>query len=96
MTAAGVTPKPARCAADLGVELAKPAVIVAHPVHLVDDDHDLAHAEKMQQIAVPPRLLAHAFGGIDDEQRRIGLRRAGDHVAQELGMAGRIDQDEVA
>ncbi len=82
--------------ADLGVELAKPAVVVAHPVHLVDDDDDLAHAEQVQQVAVPPRLLAHAFGGVDDQQRRIGLGRAGDHVAQELGVAGRIDQDEIA
>ena len=30
------------------------------------------------------------------QQRGIGLRRAGDHVAQELGVARRVDQDDVA
>ncbi len=30
-------------------------------VHLVDDDRDLPDAEQMQQIAVPPGLVAHAF-----------------------------------
>ena len=96
ITAAGLTPRPPRWRADLGIDLAEPAVVIAHPVHLVDDDHDLTHAEQMQEIAVPPRLLAHALGRVDDQQRGIGLGRAGDHVAQELGMAGRVDQDEIA
>ncbi len=65
-------------------------------VHLVDDDRDLLHAEQMQQITVPPGLVAHAFERVDDQHRAIGLRGAGDHVAQEFGMAGRVDQHDVA
>ena len=65
-------------------------------VHLVDDDRDLLHAEQVQQIAVPPGLVAHAFERVDDQHRAVGLRGAGDHVAQEFGMAGRVDQHDVA
>ena len=65
-------------------------------VHLIDDDRDLANAQKMQQIAVPAGLIAHAFGGVDDQHRRIGLRSAGDHVAQEFRVARRIDQHDFA
>ena len=65
-------------------------------IHLVDDDRDLADAEQMQQIAVPAGLVAHAFGGVDDQHRGIGLRGAGDHVAQEFRVARRIDQHDLA
>ncbi len=66
------------------------------PVHLVDDNSDLFDAEQMQQIAVAPRLVAHAFQRIDDQHGAVGLRSAGDHVAQEFGVTGRIDQHHVA
>ena len=65
-------------------------------VHLVDDDRDLLDAEQMQQIAVAPGLVAHAFQRVDDQHRGVGLRGAGDHVAQEFGVAGRVDQHDVA
>ena len=81
---------------DLRLDRVEPARVEIDAVHLVDDDRDLMDAEQMQQIAVAARLLAHAFGGIDDQQGRIGLRRAGDHVAQELGVARRVDQHDVA
>ncbi len=42
------------------------------------------------------RIVAHAFARVDDEQRRLGARGAGDHVAQELGVAGGIEQEVVA
>jgi hypothetical protein len=66
------------------------------PVHLVDDDGDMLDAEQMQQIAVTPGLVAHAFQRVDDQQRGIGLRGAGDHVAQELGVTGGVDHHHVA
>ena len=50
----------------------------------------------MQQITVPPRLLAHPFRGVDQQQRGIGLRRAGHHVAQKFLMPRRVDQHIVA
>ena len=70
--------------------------IEAHAIHLVDRDRDLTHAQQVQEIAVPARLVAHAFGRVDDQQGGIGLRGAGDHVAQELGVSGRVDQHDVA
>ena len=66
------------------------------PVHLVDDHGDLFDAEKMQQIAVAPGLVAHALQRVDDQHGAVRLRGAGDHVAQEFGVAGRVDQHHVA
>ena len=50
----------------------------------------------MQQIAVAAGLVAHAFQRVDDQHRAVGLRGAGDHVAQEFRVAGRVDQHDVA
>ena len=80
----------------LGADLLKSRRAEVDPVHLVDDDGDLLDAEQMQQIAVAPGLVAHAFQRVDDQQRGVRLRGAGDHVAQEFGVAGRIDQHHVA
>ena len=96
MTAVGVSPRPARCAAISASISLKRTGIEADAVHLVDDDRHLADAEQMQEIAVAARLIAHAFGRIDDQQGGVGLRRAGDHVAEKLGVTGRVDQDDVA
>ena len=43
-----------------------------------------------------PRLVANALERIDDQDRRVGLCRAGDHVAKEFGMAGSVDQNNIA
>ncbi len=63
-----------------------------HHVHLGDGDGDLADAQQMQQIAVPPRLVGHALDRVDHHQRGGAVGRAGDHVAQEGAMARRVDQ----
>ena len=39
-------------------------------VHLVDDDGDLLDAQQMQQIAVTPGLVAHAFQRVDNQAPR--------------------------
>ena len=65
-------------------------------VHLVDDHGDLFDAKQMQEIAVAPGLVAHAFQRVDDQNRTVRLRGAGDHVAQEFGVTGRVDQHHVA
>ena len=79
----------------LVADLAEPAGAEIDPVHLVDDDRDLLDPQKMQQITVPSGLVAHAFQRVDDQDRAVGLRGARDHVAQELGVAGRVDQHHV-
>jgi len=81
---------------NLVADLVEPRRAEINPVHLVDHNGDLLDAEQMQQIAVPPGLVAHAFQRVDDQHRAVGLRGAGDHVAQELGVAGRVDQHDVA
>ena len=81
---------------NLGADLVKSRRAEIDPVHLVDDDRDLLDAEKMQQIAVAPGLVAHAFQRVDDQHGAVRLRGAGDHVAQEFGMAGGVDQHHVA
>ena len=65
-------------------------------VHLVDDNGDLLDAQQMQEIAMAAGLVAHAFQRVDDQHGAVGLRGAGDHVAQEFGVAGRVDQHDVA
>ena len=89
-------PQTRKVAADLGLDLAEPRRVEGDAVHLVDDDRDLPHPEQVQEIAVPAGLIAHAFARIDDQHGRVGLRGAGDHVAQKLGVARRIDEDDVA
>ena len=76
MTAVGVTPSPLRWAAISSLDLAESGAgsKSTRSILLIDDRH-LLDAEQMQQIAVPPRLLAHALGGVDNQQRGIGLRR---------------------
>src|SRR3954467_11868319 len=65
-------------------------------IHLVDDDGDLLDAQQMQQIAVTAGLVAHTFPRAYNENRAVGLRGAGDHIAQEFSVTGRIDQHDVA
>jgi hypothetical protein len=81
---------------DRGFDVAESAFLKADAVHLVDDDGDLSNAEEMQQIAVPARLLLHALGHIDDQHGGVGLGSAGDHVAQEFGVAGGVDENDIA
>src|SRR6266851_2342231 len=66
---------------------------VAAAVHLVDGDDDLADAEEVQQEGVAPRLLRQALDHVDDQDRRLRRGGAGQHVLEELDMAGRVDDD---
>ena len=45
---------------------------------------------------VPARLLDHALAGVDQDEREVGGRRARDHVARVLDVAGRVGDDELA
>ena len=69
---------------------------VVDQVHLVHAHDDLADAEHRQDVAVAPAVLAHAFLGVDHQHGGLGARRAGDHVLQELDVAGGVDDDVVA
>ena len=75
----------------LGLDGVEPLLRVAHQVHLVDQHGDLADAQQVEQVAVAPRVLLHAFLGVDHQQRRLGLRGPGHHVLDELLVPRRVD-----
>ncbi len=89
-------PEPGQIGAILLGDRAEAVGAVTDQVHLVDQDRDLAHAQKVEQIAVPVGLLAHALLGVDQQERGLAAGRAGDHVLEEFLVAGRIDDDVVA
>ena len=86
----------AQIAAILLGDRAEAVGAVADQVHLVDHDRDLPDAQQVEQVAVAVGLLAHALLGVDQQQRGLAAGRAGDHVLEELLVAGRIDDDVVA
>ena len=71
-------------------------LVVVDEVHLVDAQHEVRHAEQRREERVPARLLDDAVAGVDEDQREVGGRRAGDHVARVLDVAGRVGDDELA
>ena len=88
---------------ELGRELAELVVdpfehllVVVDEVHLVDAQHEVRDAEQRREERVAPRLLDDAVAGVDEDQREVGGRRAGDHVARVLDVAGGVGDDELA
>src|SRR2546425_758727 len=64
-------------------------------VHLVDRHDELLDPEDLREVDVLLRLRLHAFRGSDDEDRRVRLGRAGDHVLDEIPVARGVDDREV-
>ena len=77
---------------DVGVD----ALVVADEVHLVDRQHEVGHPQQRRQRGVPAGLLDHALAGVDEHQREVGGRGAGDHVAGVLHVARGVGHDERA
>ena len=77
----------------LGFDLVEPGLAVVFQVHFVDQHRDLPDAQQVQEIPVPARILLHAFMRVDQQQRRFGVRRARDHVLEELLVPRRVDDD---
>ena len=65
----------------------KRVLVVVDEVHLVDADDEVRHAEQRHQQAVAAGLLDDAVAGVDEHDRQVGGRRAGDHVARVLDVA---------
>ena len=80
----------------VALDLLERLLRVAHQVHLVDRQHDVADPEQRHEIAVTPGLGEHALAGIDQDHGEIGGRRAGDHVARVLLVPGGVGDDEFA
>ena len=78
------------------LDLLEHGLVVVDEVHLVDAQHEVRHAEQRREERVAPRLLDDALARVDEDQREVGGRRAGDHVARVLHVAGRVGDDELA
>ena len=70
--------------------------VVADQVHLVDGDHDVAHAQQRRDVSMAARLDQHALAGVDQHHGGIGRGCAGGHVARVLLVARRVRNDELA
>ena len=81
---------------ELVADLLEAVSVVVDEVHLVDADDEVGHAEQRHQQAVPAGLLEDAVAGVDEHDRQVGRRGAGDHVARVLHVAGAVGDDEVA
>ena len=60
---------------------------VVDQVELVDRQDHVADAEQRDEEAVPPGLGEHSLAGVDQDDRQVRGRRAGDHVAGVLLVA---------
>ena len=84
---------------ELAVALGHPVkdgAVEADKVELVDRHHHMANAEQRADQRMPPGLRNHPIARVDQQQREVGGRGAGRHVAGVLLMAGRVGDDERA
>ena len=92
----GSTPTVLRKARYSRFDGVKSRLRIALQIHLVDQDGDLPDAEQVQQIAVAAGLLLHALVGVNQKERGLGVGRAGDHVLEELLVAGSVNNNVLA
>ena len=85
-----VEPEPRRELGELAHDLVEPLLRVVDQVHLVDREDDVRQLERRRDVRVPARLLHDALARVDQDHRKVGGRRAGDHVACVLDVAGRV------
>ncbi len=81
---------------DLGLARGKCRLGLVGEVELVDRDEHLFEAEPLQKERLTARLQRYAFVDGNDHDRRIDFGCAGKEVANQLAMAGRVDEDVVA
>ena len=65
-------------------------------VHLVDGQRELGDPEQLRDSRVAPRLDADAVARVDQQNRDVGGRGAGGHVARVLLVPRRVGEDELA
>ncbi len=69
---------------------------VVREVHLVHRHDDLRNAQQVGQVGMAAGLGEHALAGVDQDDRQVGGRRGGDHVARVLLVARRVGDDVLA
>ena len=65
-------------------------------IHLVHQHDDLPDSQHCKHVAMPPGVFLNPLMRIDDQQGGLGTGRTGDHVLEELNVAGRVDDDVIA
>jgi hypothetical protein len=78
------------------LDLAKTLLRVIDQVHLVHGKHDVTNPDEGHQEGVSFRLGENALACIDQHDRHIRRRGAGDHVARVLLVARRVGNDVLA
>ena len=81
--------------ADLDLDQLEQLLVVDH-VGLVEEHHDVRHADLTSQQDVLPRLRHRAVRGRHHEDRAVHLSGAGDHVLDVVRVAGAVDVRVVA
>ena len=80
----------------VGDDRVEQVLVIIDQVHLGHRQHEAADADQMGEDRMAPGLFEHALARIDQQQREVGGRGAGDHVAGILLMPRRVGDDELA
>ena len=79
---------------DLIDDVLEPVPVPAHQIHLVDAHHDVLDSEQRGDVRVPSSLGDDAAPGVDQHERDVGGRRAGEHVAGVALVPRSVGKDE--
>ncbi len=77
-------------------DLLEDLLLVAHQIHLVNGEQDVADPHHRGDARVPAGLRQHAFPRVDQDDGQFRGRGAGGHVARVLLVPGRVGDDEPA
>jgi len=70
---------------EVGADRVEAALVVVDEVHLVDAEHEVLHLQQRRDHRMATALLDHAVARVDEDEREVSRRRAGDHVARCTG-----------
>ncbi len=81
---------------EVELDRAESRLVEVDEVHLVDGEDDVGDAEHRGDVGVPLGLLDDALARVEQDDRDVGRRGAGDHVAGVLDVPGRVGELEAA
>ncbi len=79
---------------ELLLDLLEDLPVEVDEVHLVHAQHQVRNLQQGGEEGVPAGLFDHTLTGVDEQQREVRGRGAGDHVAGVLHVPGRVGEDE--
>ena len=80
---------------EVGTDPIERRAVVADEVHLVHARDEMTDAEQRRDARMTARLLEDPEPRVDEDERGVGRRRAGRHVACILHMTRRVGDDEL-